>query len=46
MTEKKKVKPAKRPAKDAFINADKGVKGLIAGMLRPIFGIPEPKNQR
>ena len=42
----KKIKPAKKPAKDAFINATDGVKGLIAGMIRPIFGIPEPKHQR
>ena len=42
----KKMKPAKKPAKDAFINATEGVRGLIASMLRPIFGIPEPKNQR
>ena len=46
MAEKKNLKPAKKPAKDAFINADKGVRGLIAGLLRPIFNIPEPKNQR
>ena len=46
MPEKKNLKPAKKPAKDAFINATDGVRGLIAGMIRPIFGIPEPKNQR
>ncbi|MBR4475595.1 MAG: hypothetical protein IKP05_02850 [Alphaproteobacteria bacterium] len=46
MSENKKLKPAKKPAKDAFINATDGVRGLIAGMLRPIFGVPEPRNQR
>ena len=46
MTKDKKIKPATKPSKDAFINATEGVRGLIAGMLRPVLGIPEPKHQR
>ncbi|MBP5364174.1 MAG: hypothetical protein J6Y49_02390 [Alphaproteobacteria bacterium] len=46
MAKNKEIKPAKKPSSKAFINATEGVRGLIAGMIRPIFGIPEPKNQR
>ena len=46
MTKQKEIKPAKKPAEKAFINATTGVRGLIAGLVRPILGVPEPKNQR
>lgn len=42
----KEIKKATKPKEKAFINATRGVRGLIAGMLRPMLGIPEPKHQR
>ena len=42
----KEIKKATKPKGKAFINAARGVRGLIAGMLRPMLGIPEPKHQR
>ena len=46
MAGKKLIKPATKPKEKAFINATTGLRGLIAGMLRPVLGIPEPRNQR
>ena len=39
-------KKATKPAKKAFINATTGIRGLIAGFVRPILEIPEPNKQR
>ena len=46
MAGNKTVKPATRSKEQSFIYATKGLRGLLAGMVRPILGIPEPKHQR
>ncbi len=42
----KEIKKATKPKEKAFINATEGLKGFFAQLLRGVFAIPEPKNQR
>ena len=37
---------ATKTKEKAFINATTGLRGLIASMIRPVLGVPEPKHQR
>ena len=46
MTGKNKTRVATKSKEKAFINATSGLRGLIASMVRPVLGIPEPKHQQ
>ena len=43
---RKTPKVATKTKEKAFINATTGLRGLIASMIRPVLGVPEPKHQR